>query len=81
MSKLIAPVAAALTFAVVVALGLGVGPQCADAWMSLSIGVAGACSSHGGVARDPLPVVLLAAALPAAGVWLTLRAVANVNRS
>ncbi len=76
MPRMVPLLGAAVVFLIVGALGFGLGAQCADAWRSLSIGAAGACSSHGGVVRDPWPVVVLAAALPAAGAWLALRAVA-----
>ncbi len=60
---------AAAAFAAVMALGTAFGGECADLWVSRAIGEAGACSSHGGVVRDPWWVVALGGAQIAAGVF------------
>jgi hypothetical protein len=43
---------------------------CVDGWASPSIGIQGACSSHGGVARSLLVVRLLGALVAGVAVWL-----------
>ncbi len=45
---------------------------CVDGWASPSIGIQGACSSHGGVARSLLFLRLLGALVAGLAVWLLL---------
>jgi hypothetical protein len=63
----LAVIAAALAY---VLLSLIFPTTCVDGWASPSIGIQGACSSHGGVASSLLYLRLLGALVAGVAVWL-----------
>ncbi|MCW5718745.1 MAG: hypothetical protein KIS68_13040 [Bauldia sp.] len=63
----LAVIAAALAY---VLLSVIYPTTCVDGWASPSIGIQGACSSHGGVARSLLVLRLLGALVAGLAVWL-----------
>lgn len=63
----LAVIAAALAYVV---LSLIYPTTCVDGWASPSIGIQGACSSHGGVARSLLFLRLIGTVVAGLAVWL-----------
>lgn len=63
----LAAIAAALAY---VLLSVIFPTTCVDGWASPSIGIQGACSSHGGVATSLLYLRLLGAVVAGIAVWL-----------